>query len=118
MGDDRYITIKVAFDRGLHGGRSLGAVAPELIDAGLRITEDHRDDPIPTRTWAGSVDAATFERFADAWHLDEETDVHTFDGMNWEVGGESPIVYVSIHVAVVRAGDEAGQDDPLPVPAS
>jgi hypothetical protein len=56
--------------------------------------------------------------FADAWHLPDEfhepaaanlaEDGHiarvrrTFDGMNWEVDGESPIVYVSVEIGVIR----------------
>jgi len=118
MTDDRYIIIRVAYDRQPGYGRSLEWIAPELKNARLRMTEDHADEASPSRTWAGIVDGPTFERFADAWKLGEETDdptvgiltedgylatrAYTFDGMNWEAGGESPIVYVSLHVGVVR----------------
>ena len=82
------------------------------------MTEDHVAEPSPSRTWAGIVDRPTFERFADAWqqlhaeadepsavteHEHLATHIYTVDGMNWEAGGESPIVYVTVEVAVVRA---------------
>jgi hypothetical protein len=125
---DRFITIRVAYDSYPRYGRSLDWIAPELKDAGLTMTEDHAAEPSPSRTWAGIVDRPTFERFADAWQLHAEADepsavtkhehlathIYTFDGMNWEAGGESPIVYVTIEVAVVRAGDKAEAHHPLP----
>jgi len=119
MTDDRYITITVAYDTLSSYGRSLEWIAPELTDADLTMVEDRADDPRPSRTWAGTVDEPTFKRFADAWHLDHHGDeaseatltgdgpavrgTYTFDGMNWEAGGESPIVYVSVHVGVTAA---------------
>ena len=64
------------------------------------------------------VDGATSQRVADAWHLPDEfhepaaanlaEDGHiarvrrTLDGMNWEVDGESPIVYVSVEIGVIK----------------
>ena len=119
MTEDRYIVIRVAYDRSPSYGRSLEWIAPELKDAGLVMTEDHTDAPSPSRTWAGIVDRATFERFADAWQLDRCSHerawgpataaggllplrAYTFDGMNWESGGESPIVYVSLLIGAVR----------------
>jgi hypothetical protein len=120
MTDDRYIVIRVAYDRHPGYGRSLEWIAPELRDAGLTMTEDHNDEPRPSRTWAGIVDGPTFERFADAWQLDAtphkrtlglvteagelalSTRTYTLDGMNWETDGESPIVYVCLLVGVVR----------------
>jgi hypothetical protein len=69
---------------------------------------------MPSRTWAGEVDGRTFERFARSWGLtqkdegvsaweagdgkDETSYARTYDGMNWEAGGESPIISVSVHV--------------------
>ncbi len=118
MTDERYIVIKVAYDRYPSYGRSLAWVAPELREAGLSMVENHSLAPSPSRTWAGSVDGPTFERFADAWHLDASSSVtdeeqaaareYTFDGMNWEAGGESPIVYVRVRVGVKH---EAGAYD-------
>ena len=101
MAQDRYITIKVAYDSHPSYGRSLEWVAPELSEADLTVIEDRMEDPSPSRTWAGPVDEAAFKRFADAWHLDPEIDdTYTFDGMNWESGGESPIIYVRLDVGV------------------
>jgi len=126
---DRYIVIRAAYDRYPNHGRSLEWIAPELRDAGLILTEDHTNERRPWRTWAGIVDGTTFERFADAWGLErapEEPPVaiptehgqlaaraYTFDGMNWEVAGESPIVYVSVHVGVVPDACERRADRPL-----
>jgi hypothetical protein len=124
---DRYVVIRAAYERHLRYGRSLEWIAPELREAGLTMAEDRADEPACSRTWAGIVDGATFERFADAWRLDAKphdrtlslvTDAgdldmraYTFDGMNWEAGGESPIVYVSLLVGVVRDREGHEADD-------
>lgn len=133
MTDDRYIVIKVEYDCHSGYGRFLEWIAPELRDAGLTMTEDHNDEPRPSRTWAGIVDGPTFERFADAWRLDAtpykrtlglvteagelalSTCAYTLDGMNWETGGESPIVYVSLLVGVMRERYRLQTDDSLRV---
>jgi len=123
MTHDRHITLRVEYDRHPDYGRSLEWIAPELKDAGLILTEDRTSQPNPSRTWAGIVNGATFERFAAAWRLGDQTNepstgaladdgeqaVHdyTFDGMNWEAGGESPIVYVSLSVAAAGRGRAA-----------
>ncbi len=126
MTGDHYIVIRVAYDRFPSYGRSLEWLAPELGDAGLIMTEGHIDEPSSSRTWAGVVDARTFERFAAAWQLDTKpnertvgpmteaghlaTRAYTFDGMEWETDGESPIVCVSLLVGAVRdAGMERRQ---------
>jgi hypothetical protein len=119
MRDPRFIVITVQYERQPGYGRSLGWIAPELEDAGLTLLEDQTDDVRPSRKWAGIVDGSTFERFATAWRLRDETSgpsssprtrdgphlarSYAFDGMNWERGGESPIVYVSLHVFPIRA---------------
>lgn len=131
MTRDRYIVIRVAYDRRPSYGRSLEWIAPELRDAGLMLTEDHCAGLSPSRTWEGFVDGATFQRFADAWGLrDKPHDrtlalvpgaghlamrAFTFDGMNWEMGGESPIVYASVVVGVVNPRCETEIDAPSPV---
>ena len=65
----------------------------------------------------------------NAWQLHAEADepsavtedehlathIYTVDGMNWEAGGESPIVYVTVEVAVVGAGNKAEPHHGLPV---
>jgi len=127
MTRDRYIVITVAYDRHPNYGRSLDWIAPELSDAGLIMTDDRIDEPSPSRTWAGVVSGATFERFSDAWQLDaqpcdpslspdaEAGDMamraYTFDWMNWEIGGESPIVYVSLLVGFAGDRDRPEVDD-------
>jgi hypothetical protein len=112
--DPRYITITVRYDREPKYGRSLEWIAPELKGSALTLTEDHLADPRPARTWAGLVDGPTYEQFAKAWRLPKDapetnartprddrelaTDTYTLDGMNWETGNQSPIVYVSLQV--------------------
>jgi hypothetical protein len=116
--------IKVAYDCHPSYGRSLEWIAPELCDAGLSLIEDRTAGAKPSRTWAGSVSGATFARFSDAWGLDTKPDegpsdvvteagrrslhAYTFDGMNWETGGESPVVYVTVLVGATR--DWHGRD--------
>jgi hypothetical protein len=112
--DPRYITITVQYDREPKYGRSLEWIAPELKDSALTMTEDHLDDPKPSRTWAGLVDGSTYEQFAKAFRLPKDADgtnartagdardlaahTYTLDGMNWAAGNESPIVCVSLQV--------------------
>lgn len=118
MVDKRYIVIRVAYEPNSVHARSLEWIAPELKDAGLTLIEEHADECGASRTWAGVVDGATSQRFADAWHLPDEfhepaaanlaEDGHiarvrrTLDGRNWEVDGESPIVYVSVEIGVIK----------------
>ena len=110
----QHITITARYEPRVSYGTSLSWIAPELRDAGLALIDDHLNDPMPSRTWAGSVDGRTFERFAKSWGLPRENAVgsaskgddgedtaayaRTYDGMNWEVGGESPIISVSVNV--------------------
>jgi len=109
----QHITITARYEPGVRQGVSLEWIAPELDDAGLALTEDQLDAPMPSRTWVGSVDGRTFERFAKSWGLppqnkgqsasalDDGKDIvsypRTYDGMNWEVDGKSPIISVSVH---------------------
>ena len=117
MLDPRYITITVQYDRDPRYGRSLGWIAPELKNSTLTLTDDDIAGPRPSRTWAGMVDGPTFKRFARAWRLprqitgttppvtddpDRVARTYTIDGMNWEAGGISPIVCVSIQVTRPR----------------
>lgn len=73
------------------GQRSLGWLAPELVDAGLTLTEGN-----DMREWTGTLDADTYARFADAWGLMDGERV--FDGMEFETDESSPIVYVNVSV--------------------
>jgi hypothetical protein len=133
MTPDRYIVIRVAYDRHPSYGRSLAWIAPELRDAGLTLTEDRAAEPSPSRTWEGLVDGATFQCFADAWGLDHKShertfglvpeaghvpmNAYTFDGMNWAIGDESPIICVSVLVGTVDAHHGTEVDRSLPVHA-
>ena len=102
---DRYISITVAYEAGTNSQPGLGCIAPELKESGLRLV-DERDGPRPSRTWAGVVDGPTCEEFANAWRLPGEPSQEglrapysrTFDGLNWQAEGESPIVYVTVRV--------------------
>jgi hypothetical protein len=101
MPHPRQIRIEVEYDRHPKYGRSLSWIAPELKDAPPRLTDDHLDEPNPSRTWVGVVDGPTFERFAEAWQLDDSQHtprIYVFDGINWETAGASPIVYVVVDV--------------------
>ena len=113
MVDPRYVSITVHYDGRPTHGWSLEWIAPDLKDSALAMTEDHLGDPTATRTWAGLVDGATYEHFAEAWRLPKDletnastdaddrdlaTHTYTLDGMNWEAGQESPIVCVSLQV--------------------
>jgi hypothetical protein len=115
----RHIVISVYYDRHPAYGRSLRWIAPELQGAHMTMTEDRINDPRPSRTWEGTVDGPTFTRFARAWRLpadaagptsgaansthDSPPQRHTLDGMNWEDGGRSPIVCVSVEVTPLPA---------------
>jgi hypothetical protein len=117
MKSPRHLVISVQYDRYPNHGRSLAWIAPELREAGLEMTDDHLDEPSPTRAWAGLVDGPTFERFAHAWGLDEAEHAprtYVFDGMNWEAAGESPIVYVVVRVCKCTGNDAVGAIDEAP----
>jgi len=92
---DRYLTLAVEYEpHATDAQRSLGWLAPELVDANLTITDD-----VPgVRRWAGVIDGDTYERFVDSWggepHIPDYR--HTWDGMEWEAGGSSPIVWASL----------------------
>ena len=50
------------------------------------------------RRWAGFIEGDTYESFVDSWGSDAQlaTYRHTWDGMEWESGGSSPIVWASL----------------------
>jgi hypothetical protein len=92
---DRYLILAVEYEPdATDAQRSLGWVAPELVDAGLTMTADM----LGVRRWAGVIDSDRYERFVDSWggdaHLANYR--HTWDGMEWEAGGSSPIVWASL----------------------
>jgi len=100
MGDQYFISLKVKYEPSatdLH--RSLSWLAPELVHARLALAEDTSD----VRTWTGVVDAGTLAWLADAWDLEDESHDCTFDGMDFESGGWSPVVWVSLGVRELDA---------------
>jgi hypothetical protein len=123
MPEWRHLIITVHYEPAFRYGHSLAWIAPELRTAGLRLINDRLSDPDPSRTWAGLVNRATFDDFADAWRLPHICGTpqptgdqaghataydFAFDGMNWERDGASPVVYVSVRVTVFPAHDRAG----------
>ena len=106
---NRYVTLRVAYEPDTtNPERSLGWLVPELVDAGLALTED-----APTeRIWSGAIDQESYARLAEAWDLENranglytgehgprECQVYTWDGMEWERAGVSPIVWVELEVS-------------------
>lgn len=118
---ERFIVLDVTYDRRQDYGRSLGWVAPALKDAsGLEMTEDYTEDDDsseePSRKWAGVITGAEWDALRSDWSIDEddsepnggiltpfgfmESLAFNWDGMDWNVGGETPIVYVSLYVSM------------------
>jgi len=127
--EDRFIILRIAYERHAARGPSLEWIAPELKDAGLSLIEDNRDGWNPSCEWAGLVNGPTFDRFATAWHLEDENDepasdnadgytmmhAHTLDGMNWESQGLSPVIFATVHVWGGRSEHEpTASHPPLP----
>lgn len=99
MNDQYLISLEVKYEPDATGvQRSLGRVAPELVHADLTLTEDE-----DVREWAGGIDSDTYARLADGWGLDGHLARHryVFDGMEFEEGGFSPIVWVSLSVRLL-----------------
>jgi hypothetical protein len=108
---DRYVIVAVEYEPDAKDAEcSLGWLVRELRDAGLTMTEDTQ----AVREWAGVVDGDTYARFADGWDLGNKPDQpslmqtehgclaahrYTWDGMEWELSGWSPIVWMSIAVS-------------------
>jgi hypothetical protein len=101
-----------------HLPRSPEWLVPELVDAGWTLTED---TPHSCK-WAGVIDGETYARFAKGWGLEnkpgeanfgEHGDLasysYTFDGLEWESGGSSPIVWMTLTVS------EPVKTDPEPI---
>ncbi len=95
--NDRYlISLKVKYEPDATGiQRSLERLAPELLHADLTPTDDE-----DVRAWSGVVDSATYARLAEGWGLNGLPARHryVFDGMEFEEGGLSPIVWVTLSV--------------------
>jgi len=109
---DRYVILEAEYEPDAkEAERSLRWLVPELVEADLMMTE-----PTPAvRKWAGVIDGNTYERFADVWDLGNKAgellvgvpteDRHllshsyTWDGMEWELGERSPIVWMNLKVS-------------------
>jgi len=100
MAEQYRILVSVKYEPHATGlQRSLACLALEPVRTGLTLAE--HDD---VRTWIGVLDADSYARLAAAWGLDERRSHRlTFDGMEWEAGGSSPIVWVSLDVAELGA---------------
>jgi len=94
--DDRYlISLQVKYEPDANDiQRSLSWLAPELVFAGLNLTEDP-----DVRTWDGVIDGDTLAWLAHAWDLNDASDAYTFDGSEFEPGGWSPVVWVRLNVS-------------------
>jgi len=90
--------------------RSLGWLVPELADAGLTMTEQAG----AVREWSGLVDGNTYAGLADGWELGSKAGqaslmqtecgclagrCYTWDGLEWELCGWSPIVWMRLEVS-------------------
>ena len=110
-GTARYVIVEAAYEAdATQTERSLRALAPELADAGLTIITDSP----ALRKWAGVIDDDTYARMADACALDRKPGTnllsvtecgeltchaYTWDGMEWERNGSSPVVWMRLQVS-------------------
>jgi len=96
MADQYFINLQVKYTPEANDvQRALAWLVPELVYAGLALTEDTFD----MRRWTGVVDSDTYTWFADAWDLEAGSHAFSFDGMEFETGGWSPILSVSLNVS-------------------
>ncbi len=96
MSDQYLISLEVKYEPDATGiQRSLERLAPELVHADLTLTDDE-----DVREWSGVVDGGTYARLAGGWGLNGYPARHryVFDGMEFEEGGFSPIVWVTLSV--------------------
>jgi hypothetical protein len=120
--EKRYVILVAAYEPdAADWARSPGWLVPELVEAGWTLTEDTPD----SRTWHGVIDGDTYARFAEGWDLEnklteanlsmpsEHPDLasysYTFDGLEWESAGSSPIVWMRFTVS------EPVKTDPQPI---
>jgi hypothetical protein len=107
MNDHYLISLEVKYEPdATRVQRSLGRVAPELVHADLALTEDE-----DVREWTGGIDRDTYARLADGWGLDGHLARyrHVFDGMEFEEGGFSPIVWVTLSVRQIPKASSASR---------
>jgi hypothetical protein len=100
MRDQYFISLKVKYEpSATDGHRSLSWLAPELVHARLALAEDLSD----VRTWAGVIDADTLAWLGDAWDLEDQRHDYTFDGVEFEIGGWTPVGWGRLDVRELDA---------------
>ena len=125
--EKRYVILVAAYEAEAGDWwRTLGWLVPELVDAGLTVVEDTPG----SRKWAGAIDGDTYARFAKGWGLENKpseanlsmpgTPVglasysYTFDGLEWQSGGSSAIVWMRLTVSEpVKTDPEHIEDEPV-----
>jgi hypothetical protein len=110
--EKRYLILAASYEPdATDWARSPGWLVPELVDAAWTLIEDTPD----ARKWAGVIDADTYTRFAEGWGLERRrceaslsmpgehgnlaSYSYTFDGLEWESEGSSPIVWMRLTVS-------------------
>jgi hypothetical protein len=104
-GMQRYLNVAVQYEPNAPTGQqSLRWLFPELAGAGLSLTEDTQG----MRQWVGVVDADTFARLAETWRLDPRRASwrRLWDGMEWESGGTTPVVWASVSVSQLERSSD------------
>ena len=101
--------------------QTLGWIAPELANSGLKLTEDGESEfaeygAVCHRKWVGIIPKAVYRELRDSWSLQRENAMETggiltaeyglipaiawsFDGMEWNTGGSTPIFQASLYVS-------------------
>ena len=108
---DRFVILRVEYEpEAKDVERSLRWLVPELADAGVTMTGETR----AARKWAGVVDGDTYASLVDGWELGSKPrqaslmqteygclagHCYTWDGLEWELCGWSPIVWMSLEVS-------------------
>lgn len=117
-----YLILDVEYNPDPCYGRELGWLAPPLKDEPeLILTEDDEKDfgdgsIIDHRKWAGIVSADGWAKLTREWSIDPDggepnggmiteyghlaARAYGWDGMGWNLGGNSPIAYVSLYVSI------------------
>jgi hypothetical protein len=97
---DRYLILTAEYEANATDvQRSLSWLAPELVQAGLTLSEEGE-----VRMWTGVLDGDTYARFAERWGVDGERPSYrrVFDGMEFEHEGSSPIIWARLDVSEVE----------------
>jgi hypothetical protein len=118
----RYVTLAAAYEPDATDWvRSPGWLVPELVDARWTLIEAAPN----SRSYAGVIDADTYARVAEGLSLERKRGEanlstpgehgnlasysYTFDGLEWESGGSSPVIWMRLTVS------EPVNTDPQPV---